>query len=508
MNLTHFTKNIVSCVLISFFLFYHSGVSGQEMLGASLGNYNGLNGSLLNPSVMTNSRNYAEVNFLTADFFANNTAFYIPYSDISLTGMFRPDYEFPVYGKKNNSFNIYENRNLKSAVQNTRILGPSVMYQYGKHAFALTTGVRYMVTSNNIPWEIPVFAFESLDYEPLQNVNFNDYNIDAVTQAWMEVGLSYAYVLYDYMEDHISVGASIRSVWGYSGIYGEVNNMNYIVANDSTINIKNLNGQAAFALPLNYSTADELVNDPFFKGSGIGIDIGATYTRKRYVDRNRWEKPCEQRFEDYIYKIGFSILDIGRVKYKHNAQVHDYNDVSQYWINFDTISYTNVNQVVSEISDVFYGDPTASYAGDQFNIGLPMAVSLQFDYHLKHYEKFYVGAFWIQPIRFNMHTLRRPAQISVVPRYETKQLEFSLPITLFEYVYPRIGLAARFSFFTIGTERLGTYLGIGDLNGLDLYFSFKLNFGKGTCKIKAPIECLNGEYGYSDKEKAKFRKKR
>jgi hypothetical protein len=139
---------------------------------------------------------------------------------------------------------------------------------------------------------------------------------------------------------------------------------------------------------------------------------------------------------------------------------------------------------------------------------MPMAVSLQFDYHFKKHKNLYIGAIWVQPVRFNMHTMRRPAQIAVIPRYETKNIEVSVPISLYEYRYPRIGLAARFSVLTIGTEKLGTYLGLGDLNGLDIYASIKINIGKGSCKKNEPIECLNYEFGYSDKEKNKFRKRK
>jgi len=138
-------------------------------------------------------------------------------------------------------------------------------------------------------------------------------------------------------------------------------------------------------------------------------------------------------------------------------------------------------------------------------IGLPTAISAQFDFHYS--KNIYFGAFLIQPIRLNHHTLRRPSQLAIIPRYETKMLEVSVPISLYEYRYPRVGLSFRYSFFTIGTERLGTYLGIADLNGMDIYFSFKISFGKGTYKFKSHSKCYNNEYGYSDKEKAKFKKR-
>jgi len=484
-------------------------IRGQEMLGASLGNYNALTGSLLNPAILTNTHDYLEINFGSGDLFVNNNAFYIPGSDLRIWDIWKDSTEFPVYGDKKSNFLIYNNRNLKYAVTNIRLLGPSAMFQYGKHAIALTTGVRFFTSASRIPYEIPVFGYESLKYKPLQNVNFNDHNLDAGSMAWMEVGLSYAYNLYSYGDEQLTVGASFRKLWAYAGVYGEASNANYVVLNDSTINVKNLNGKVGFAVPVDYDNNDFPVNDPFFKGSGFGFDVGVVYIKRRYVDRKRWERLCDQDDEEYNYRIGFSVIDIGRVKFKHNAQLHSFDDVSLFWQNFDTINYSNVNQVIREISNAFYGSPDSSFRGNSFKLGLPTAVSLQFDYRLKWVQNLYVAAVWINPLRFNLHTLRRPAQISIVPRYETKQLEFDLPIVLYEYKYPRIGFAARFSFVTIGTERLGTYLGLADLNGMDIYFSVKLNFGKGGCRRirRVPVECLNQEYGYSDKDKAKFRKR-
>jgi len=326
--------------------------------------------------------------------------------------------------------------------------------------------------------------------------------------AWMEIGLSYAYNIYQFLDDQITIGASVRALWGYAGVYGEVNNVDYIILNDSTININNINGSVGFAVPVDYNTNDYPINDPFFKGHGYGIDIGVVYTKRRYIDNKRWERPCDQRYEEYEYRIGFSILDIGRIKFNRNAQLHSFDDVSVFWQNFDTLSYSNVNQIVGEISNTLYGDPDASYRGNVMKIGLPMAVSLQFDYRIKQVKNVYVAAVWVHPLRFNPHTLRRSAHLSIIPRYELRHLEFNVPIMLYEYKYPRIGFSARFSFLTIGTERLGTYLGLADLNGMDIYFSIKLNIGKGTCrKIRIQDECPNNEYDYSDKDKAKFKKR-
>jgi len=148
------------------------------------------------------------------------------------------------------------------------------------------------------------------------------------------------------------VGVTARKLWGYMGVYGQINNANYIIPNDSVLNILNLNAETGFAVPVDYDNADFPLHDPVFKGSGVGFDLGVVFTKRRFVDDTRWEKACGQEFKEYVYRIGLSLLDIGRIKYSSNAQLHSYDDVSAYWVNYDTISYTTVNQVVGEISNV------------------------------------------------------------------------------------------------------------------------------------------------------------
>lgn len=490
--------------LISLLMCIQAGMSAQEMLGISQGNYSGVNSIIANPAMLTNTRNYFDLNFFGMDFFARNNIVYIPGNDYNIWKAIRMD-DPPTYWDDNNNVLYYKNQRNKSAITNLRILGPSAMIQLGDHAFAINTAARVFLSGNGIPWEMPILGIEGLNYEPLLNVNFSDNDVDFSTAEWFETGLSYAYNVHKHMDNKFTVGITVKKLWGISGGYGFANNVNYIILNDSTINIKNLDGEAGFSVPVDYNTSEIPDDGPIVKGSGLGIDIGAVFIRQRYVGSKKLKRLCGQRYEPYIYRVGISILDIGRLKYKHNAQRHSFDDVSVFWQNFDTINFNSINESVADLSEVFYGDPTASYRGDVIKIGLPTAISIQGDYHFK--DDFYVGAFWIHPIRFNKHSMRRPAQLVLTPRYESRFIDVNLPISLYQYRYPRIGLSARLYFLTIGTERLGTWLGLADLNGLDIYFSLKFSLEKGRCRKKiGDGACANGEFGYSDKEKAMFRK--
>lgn len=487
-------------LLVFLLMFNHA--QAQELLGVTLGNYSGTAGLMVNPAGMTNNKMYLDINLATANVFFRNNFAYLPKEDFVIWDV--ADYNFPpIYGvDTNRNVNYYSDHNLKNATVNARLLGPSAMLQVGDHAFGITTGVRYFTSGNRIPWDIAEISYNGLDYTPLHNIEFDDYDFNFSTSAWMEIGLSYAYNAIKSFDQQLTVGISIKKLWGYGGGYLKTNNVNYIVVNDSTINIKNLNAEAGFSVPVDYDNND-YISKPTFSGSGIGVDIGAVFIKKKNVSMNQWsgKKLCSQTYEEYVYRIGVSILDIGRVKYTNNAQLHSYDDVSKYWRNVDTLNFTDINTMMSQISNTFYGDPVASLKSNTIKVGLPTAISVQADFSLQN--NIYIGGFWIHPLRLNMSALRRPAQLAVVPRFETKYFELSLPFSLYEYRYPRVGIAARFYFLTIGTERLGTYLGMADMNGLDIYASIKISINKGSCRSKFGDACSNQNFGNKSSRRRK-----
>lgn len=487
---------IIKAIALLFLAFIGNSIAvGQELLGVTLGNYSGIAGTMLNPANMTNNKVFLDINIATADVFIRNNIVYLPKEDFVIWDVFDKNYIFPTYGDDEKNVFYYDDEMKKNAVMNVRTLGPSAMLQVGNHAFGLTTGVRYFSSGDQIPWDISEIIYKGMDYKPLHNIQFDDYNFDFSNSAWMEVGLSYAYNIIKSYDNQLTAGVTIKKLWGYGGAYIETNNAKYIEVDDSTINIQNLNGELGFSAPIDYDNNDFITTGTTFRGSGMGIDIGAVFVKKKKVDLNSWngKKLCSQKYDDYIYRVGVSILDIGRVKYSTEAQLHSYDDVSQYWASIDTVGFDNVNSFLGQVSNTFYGDPTASLIGSTIKIGLPTALSVQVDFNLEN--NLYIGGMWIHPLRINMSSLRRPAQMAIVPRFETKYFELSLPLSLYEYKYPRVGIAARFYFITIGTERLGTYIGMADMNGLDIYASIKIGINKGSCKKKFGGACDNNDFG-------------
>lgn len=467
----------------------------QQLLGLVNSNFAGSNSTLINPSQLNSSKLYMDINLLTFDFFTDNDFLHIHAGDYSFAEFLKRDPQFPEYGPDDLPFDRYVNTKNKNVFVQVLARGPSFFQSRGKHSYGLHTGVRVLSSVGQVPYEIGNFGYYGLDYEPQHNINYDDYDFYANSIAFAEIGATYSYSMIKYGFDEIDIGITAKALFSYTGAYAYINNINYIIPNDSTANIKNLNVEAGYSLPLDYENNDFPGNTDFIKGTGFGFDLGITYQRKvRTYQKRRYDKLCHQRYIDYKYKIGFSLLDIGYVRFAKNAQSHAFEDVNRYWNNIDTLSYFNMNQLVRDFNEVFYGVPDASYRGDVMTMFLPAAFSFQADYH--YYRNWYFNATLVQPLPISRSMIVRPAQVAFTPRYETPAFEAAIPISLYNWRHPRIGVAIRYHFITVGTDKLGGFFGLTDFTGLDFYFSVKLNFSKGNCKFfNRFVPCQNFEYG-------------
>jgi hypothetical protein len=491
----HSGRIILQFFLSVIFLSLAISITAQEMWGITTSNYAGSTGALLNPCAINTSKLYMDVNILTADIFFENNYGYIHRQDYSLFKFLSPNPSFPKYGPDELPFDHYTTKNPKFVYSSEIIIGPSAMISVGQHAFAIHTGARALTSAYNVPLEICNFGYYGLQYTPQHNINYMSSNVGSTALVMGEVGISYAYSFRKISMEDWTAGITIKRMFSIAGGYVRASDANYIVLNDTSINIKNLNAEVGFSIPLDYNSNAFPDSGPLIKGGGFGFDLGVTFQNKVLsYQKRKITKLCRQRYIDYIYKIGVSVLDIGYVNFKKNAELHSFTDVSKYWINFDTLNFYSMDTLMQTLSNVFYGDPNASYVDNKIKVYLPTALSIQADY--KVYRHWYAGVVLIQPLQMGKAFIRRPAQIALIPRYESPQLEFSFPFSLYDYRYPRLGFSVRYHFLTIGTDEMLSLFGLTNFTGLDFYISFKINFSKGNCgRFKRNVPCENEEYG-------------
>ena len=484
-KLTNNKLKIGRILIISIFALIVSKLPAQEMLGIVNSNYSGITGALINPSSIVNSKLFIDVNILGADLFIENNFLYIHRNDFHVLNYLKRNPEFPSYKTDDRGFDYYADVGKISSFESTRISGLSGAIIFGRHAFGLTTSFRTASSLKNVPTDIGILAYEGLEYEPLHGVEQHHGKFDVAAVVWGETGLNYALILSKSIRNQWSAGICLKLLFAHSGAYIYNRKLDYTLINDTVIDIENIDADVGFALPVDYDNNEYPDDGSFIKGNGLGLDLGVNYQRLREDNGNRMPKRyCACEYEDYIYRIGFSILDLGKINFKENAQVHSFSAESVFWDNIDTLEYRNINSFMQDLSAVFYGNPDASNSGNSFGVNLPTAISLQADF--QYYPQWYINSTIILPIKTGNARIDRPSQLALSLRYESRLFEVAVPLSLYGFKKPRIGLAIRFYYFTLGTDKLGGLFGFNDFTGLDLYFAVKFNIQKGWCARYRP----------------------
>lgn len=465
------------------------------MYGFVNSNYSGITGSLINPTAILNSKLYLDINVIGLHLNVDNDYVFLARDEYKFSRFFTAGAKFPEHGEHSRAFYDKYNTDFKNTYTQIRVMGPSAMFAKGDQAFGFSTGYRTLLSGQNISYEMAKFAVEGADFSPLHRINFiNERDSRVASMAFAEIAGTYSKVLFKRNRDHWTGGITVKGLFGTGGAFGYIDNIDYIVPNSDTLIVNNVNGQLGMSLPIDYYNNDVLLPGKLFRGSGMGLDIGFTYQKKMLGHTNKaFSMTCEQPFEQYRYKIGFSILDLGKIKYRSDARLIELKNDSTYWADVSNYKYSNLDNLFRTVSYEFSGDSTALITGNSFSIWLPTALSAQLDFRIN--KKLYFNATIVHPLVMGKAAVVRPAQMAITPRWETTYFEIAMPFILYNYKYPRLGLSARFHKIVIGTDKLGGFFGMSDFYGLDFYVMVKFSFLKGNCgNFDKRFGCGNLEY--------------
>lgn len=433
----------------------------QEQLGLRLDNYSGANAITLNPAANATSAFGWDINLIGFGISGGNNMAYIEKARVGKVirnlENIGPDPAIGIFykGKPALEFNFKERNPIYGSL-NMRIMGPSIIINLRSgHAFGLFTGVRAMVSSYDIP---KIFnPYEMQRTVRLQTFAIDPFKIKGLT--WSEWGINYAYTIGGDVESGLTIGANMKFMKGFQGFF--INNYvgtNVTRLSNDTLHVDTVNGELGFTN--NYNDSPTKSN-----GKGTGFDIGALLTTIADDDR-----PYEWRF-------GASILDIGSIKMTQNTEVHqvvskDGFDVSKEDVK-DLDEQDPLHDIITRLNQKAFNAPLATLKGNNMIFGLPAALQLQADYAFT--KNLFLNALVVQRLSIGETLLRRDNLFAVTPRYESRWLGASMPISLYNYKQMRVGLVARLAFLTIGTEHLMSFISNSDLYGSDFYFALKLN---------------------------------
>ena len=491
-----------NCIGVLFLILFSLNSFAQgESFGSNSSNYSGVNSVLLNPSAMHNQKTWLSFNFLSGNLFFHTDFAYLDKSEFQLSDLLDPNFELPAHPTEygiNASFYSYDRERNTSFDQNVRILGPSLMVSYNQHAFAITTAARMQTNLRKITPDLANLLAYGFAYSPQfgQEYQVNDLNITSM--GWTEIGLSYAYKVDNESDEGLSFGISIKRLLGAGGAYLDVDRSTYALVDTNIVEVTNQQAEIGISVPVDYETND-FIDFNLLNGRGWSFDIGFTYQllleSQPKLDARRF---CEQPIINYKYRIGVALLDIGSIAYKQNTQTHRFNTfaLGQGRGDFNGVESNSINEFFGILSYHFYNDSSASFVGNTMRIALPTALSIQGDYNTQ-ISDLYINASLIYGIPLQgSGALRRPSQLTIAPRYETSYLELSIPLSLYKFRYPHIGVYARIGPVGFGSDWLSSLIGKKDFHGMDFYFSAKFHLAKGNCRSrKSKIEGCGDKSG-------------
>ena len=426
----------------------------------------------LNPATMVGAQYRWELHLVSADAFLTNNFMYLQRN----SRLFRKSFQ----GEAVSEDRFLENKSLKdkSGYGSTFVKYPAFIWSGKKLAFGFHVSTRLGLSVRGLPYHLAKFMKEGFDYTPQQNIHYVGRDAKAVAINWHEAGLSGGTVLRDDNNAYITGAVTVNYLYGLNSFYMLVNDIDYVVPSDSLwqINIANVEYGHAVGTDVNNTVSDALSK----KGSGFSTTIGVQYYRNR--NENAFD-PCTKFTNEkkYDYRIGFSLVDMGKINFNEQANKYQFENVGTNWYGIDTVKFNSISNMDSTFNTQFFNNPTAGKAANNYSLFLPAAASAQFDYAFT--PNFYVNVSAIQRLPIGNYVIKRANQISITARYETRRFEVSVPYSLYDYYRNRIGLAFRFGPLVIGSDMIGPFTGISNAYGFDIYFGIKLqHFGE--CKQK------------------------
>ena len=432
----------------------------QYNFGIGNSNYSGIQGARINPATAAGSPLQWEINGLSVGVLYDNTFVYTPKGAV------------PAFGFKSLIEGIIHNHHFVTnytpadpdkrynLTLSTEILGPSFRMNIGDHqSIGVSIAARAYANIRDLPGTTGQNAFAYLEQHDLWNKPLTDHSSRLNGMGWLEYGINYAAVLYDDGSDQWKAGISLNYLQGVVAAYVKNTNLNYTIGDTTHIFFTNSS--------VDYGRTDY---DSYRKiggygdlnhGHGFGANAGIVY-----VHANDTRRP-----EDYVYRLGLSIMDIGSINFNRNTAAYHLQTTNGDFANWHENALMTNLAVDKTLSAVFYqGDSSRSLAANHFKMALPTALSIQADYQLR--ENFYLNATIVKGLGHgDQQGVVQPDLYAITPRYESRWWDVSIPFSLLYYGQwrARVGLAVRAGYLFFGGDAPTSLLLLNNMRGVDFY---------------------------------------
>jgi outer membrane protein OmpA-like peptidoglycan-associated protein len=349
-----------------------------------------------------------------------------------------------------------------------------------KFGLALSSGVKVLVTANNISQQLANYFYDSKDTLNWKESTSKDLMFNA--SAWAYAGLTVGTVLFDKPKFSLKAAVTGKINVGLASSYAYSPNLRVSFA--SSRSIRNANGvldnQVASPIFVNEKYNSDSFNP--MENIGFGTDIGLIYEKKDGKEYT-YEMDCRtdnirKDQNKYRFRIGISLVDFGYIKWKGKSPLRrvviDGNAFTTDVGNSKFNKFPDVGKHRDSMLSLYYNGVMLDTSRSDYYMWTPTKVNIFFD--LRIYKTIYLAANATYGFVLNnfASSWTQNTQFAVTPRLEGKFFGLYLPVNynmLAQEANVGIGFRALFMNFA-----LYDWTGLAGLKSQTRNAAFNLSF--------------------------------
>lgn len=501
-------KKFFYFIVLLFQISYLKSISySQDYLGFANSVFAGVNGIDVNPASIVNNPRKWDVTIIGLNVAVANNYVGLNSKGSKHIKSMNPDpfdqEKFLAYRATNKPASVFFTANVT--------LLPSFMFTRAKHkdAFAFTFKTRAYVNVDGIDATLANMMIEGNNNSSLFNQDFSAAKISAQTMLWTEYGITYGKTIEQTSNERLNVAGRLKLLQGLYSMYLFINEVDYKFYEEDSIAI------VSSLVHYGHSSNLEFNKDALKFGFGgkptAGLDVGATYefhplTNVRTKMASQSKTTSLQH--EYKYKIGFSLQDLGRIKFMKPQNARDFT--AELNGNLDVGSLgTGGTTPLADADDTLSVKFSMVADDDKFKMNLPTVMSLQGDYYAG--KNIYVNSTFNYAFQFknNEDKIHEVTTFSITPRWDWKWLGAYVPFSYNKYSHFRAGLSLRLGPLIFGTADLLPLISKRDVYGTDFHFLLKvphISFGKKDKNPRGKSKFNVNKSTQKEKEKKKKHK--
>lgn len=454
-------------------------VSAQDFLGIANSPFAGVTGIDVNPAFIVNSPRKWDVTVFGLNLgVANN------YAGLKKSALVKDEYgSYPAFAENDFIDKYITKRTHGKPISVHVALNlslPSFMFTRKKHkdAFAFTCKSRIYVNIDGVDPDLVDVAMSASGNGGLDssffNQDFSSLKLSVQTMIWNEYGITYGKTIQETKNERLNVAGRLKLLQGLYSMYVFLDDVKYKFYEKDSLLV--LSSHVGYGHSQNLEFNQDALKFGFGGKPSFGLDLGATYEFYPLTDvrsRVSSESKTTPLQHDYKYKVGFSLQDLGWIKFLKPEHARDFTMEIDQTLDFGTMQ-TSGDTPLASFNDSLNADYPMDPSDDKYRMNLPTLASLQGDYYVGKNVSVNSTFNYAFQFRNNENKIHEITNFSITPRWDWKWLGFYMPVSYNKYSHVRLGATARIGPLIVGMADVLPLISKRDVYAVDAHVILKV----------------------------------